>query len=47
MAWKGPEEQAKGRRPDMNEGVKINVAPWERLGMFPVKKIVLTVEMGE
>ena len=21
--------------------------PWERLGMFPVKKIVLTVEIGE
>ena len=31
----------------MNEGVKINIAPWERLGKFSVKKIVLTVEIGE
>jgi len=27
------------------DGVKINIAPWERLGMFPVKKIVGKVEM--
>ena len=47
VSWKGPEEQPKGWRPDINEGVKINIAPWERLGMFPVKKIVGTVEMGE
>ena len=44
---KGPEEQPKGWRPDINDGVKINIAPWERLGMFPVKKIVGNVEMGE
>jgi len=44
---KGPEEQAKEWKSDINEGVKINIAPGERLGMFPVKKIVLTVEMGE
>ena len=35
-----------------NEGrtsmrVKINIAPGERLGMFPVKEIVLTVEIEE
>jgi len=41
---KGPEEQAKEWRADINEGVKINIAPGERLGMFPVKKIVGTVE---
>ena len=40
VAWRGPEEQAKGWRPDINKGAKINIAPWERLGMFPVKKIV-------
>ena len=45
--WKGPDEQPKGWRPDINDGVKINIAPWERLGMFPVKKIVGKVEMGE
>jgi len=27
------------------DSVKINIAPWERLGMFPVKKIVGKVEM--
>jgi hypothetical protein len=37
----------KGWRPDINDGVKINIAPWERLEMFPVKKIVGNVEMGE
>jgi len=47
VRWKGPEEQSKGWRPDINDGVKINIAPWERLGMFPVKKIVGNVEMGE
>jgi hypothetical protein len=47
VRWKGPEEQAKGRRPDINKGSKINIAPWDRLRMFPVKKIVLTMEMGE
>jgi hypothetical protein len=31
----------------MNAGVNINIAPWERLGLFPVKEIVLTVEIGE
>jgi len=41
------EEQPKEWRPDINEGVKINIAPGERLSKFPVKKIVLTVEMGE
>jgi len=44
---KGPEEQPKGWRPDINDGVKINIAPRERLGIFPVKKIVGNVEMGE
>ena len=29
----------KGWRPDIDDGVKINIAPWERLGMFTVKKI--------
>ena len=43
---KGPEEQPKGWRPDINDGVKINIAPWERLCMFPVKKIVGNVEIG-
>ena len=47
VGWKGPEEQAKGWRLDMNEGIKINTAPWERQGIFPVKKDGLTVEMGE
>lgn len=36
----------KGWRPDINDGVKINIAPWERIGLFPVKKIVGVVEMG-
>jgi hypothetical protein len=44
---KGPEEQAKEWRSDINEGFKINTAPWERQGIFPVKKNGLTVEMGE
>ena len=47
VCWKGPKEQPKEWRPDINEGVKVNIAPWQRLGMFPVKKIVLTVEMEE
>jgi hypothetical protein len=44
VRWNGPEKRAKGQRPDINEDVKINLAPGERLGMFPVKKIVGTVE---
>ncbi|MFH1941722.1 MAG: hypothetical protein ABIL68_06420, partial [bacterium] len=44
VRWKGPEEQPKGWRPDINDGVKINIALWERLGMVPVKKIVGNVE---
>jgi hypothetical protein len=46
VRWKGPNEQPRGWRPDINDGVKINIAPWERLSMFPVKKIVGKVEMG-
>jgi len=46
VRWKGPDEQPRGWRPDINDGVKINIAPWERLGMFPVKKIVGKVEMA-
>lgn len=44
---KSKEEQPKGWRPEINDGVKINIAPWERLGLFPVKKIVGKAEMGE
>jgi len=47
VSWKSPEEQPKGWRPDINEGVKINIAPRERLGILPVKKIEGTMEMGE
>jgi len=47
VRWKSKEEQPKGWRPDINDGVKINIAPWERLGMFPVKEIVGEIEMGE
>jgi len=46
VRWKSSEEQPQGWRPDINDGVKINIAPWERLGMFPVKKIVGKVEMA-
>ena len=45
VRWKSAEEQPRGWRPDINDGVKINIAPWERLGMFPIKKIVGKVEM--
>jgi hypothetical protein len=45
VRWKSSGEQPQGWRPDINDGVKINIAPWERLGMFPVKKIVGKVEM--
>jgi len=46
VRWKNGDEQPKGWRPDINDGVKINIAPWERLGMFPIKKIVGKVEMS-
>ena len=46
VRWKSTEEQPQGWRPDINDGVRINIAPWERLGMFPVKKIVGEVEMA-
>ena len=46
VRWKTSEEQPQGWRPDINDGVKINIAPWERLWMFPVKKIVGKVEMA-
>ena len=46
VRWKKPDDQARSWQPDINDGVKINIAPWERLGMFPVKKIVGKVEMG-
>jgi hypothetical protein len=46
VRWKSAEEQPRGWRPDINDGVKINIAPWERLGMFPIKKIVGNVEMA-
>ncbi|MBW1699233.1 MAG: hypothetical protein JRK26_20860 [Deltaproteobacteria bacterium] len=46
VRWKSPEQQPRGWRPDINDGVKINIAPWERLGMFPIKKIVGKVEMA-
>jgi Eco57I restriction-modification methylase len=45
VRWKDVEDQPRGWRPDINDGVKINIAPWERLGMFPIKKIVGKVEM--
>ena len=44
MREEGRISPSKGWRPDINDGVKINIAPWERLGMFPVKKIVGEVE---
>ena len=46
VRWKKPDDQPRGWQPDINDGVKINIAPWERLGMFPIKKIVGKVEMG-
>lgn len=46
VRWKSTEEQPQGWRPDINDGVKINIAPWERLGMFPVNKIVGEVEIS-
>ncbi|NOQ95078.1 MAG: hypothetical protein GQ555_00495 [Desulfobacterales bacterium] len=46
VRWKSSKEQPRGWRPDINDGVKINIAPWERLSMFPVKKIAGKVEMG-
>ena len=46
VRWKSPEEQPQSWRPDINDGVKINIAPWERLGMSPIKKIVGKVEMA-
>jgi hypothetical protein len=46
VRWKSQEEQPQGWRPDINDGIKINIAPWEPLGMFPVKKIVGNVEMA-
>ena len=46
VRWKSSEEQPQGWRPDINDGAKINIAPWERLGMFPIKEIVGEVEMG-
>ncbi len=46
VRWKSSEEQPQGWRPDINDGVKRNIAPWERLGMFPVKKIVGEVEIA-
>ena len=47
VRWKSRKEQPKGWRPDINDGVRINIAPWKRLGLFPVKKIMGKVEMGE
>jgi len=46
LRGKSAEEQPRGWRLDINDGVRINIAPWERLGMFPVKKIVGEVEMS-
>ena len=46
VRWKSTEGQPQGWRPDINDGVRINIAPWERLGMFPIKKIVGKVEMS-
>lgn len=45
VRWKSSQEQPKGWRPDINDGVRVNIAPWERLGVFPIKKIVGQVEM--
>jgi hypothetical protein len=47
VRWKKPEDQPHGWRPDINDGVRINIAPWERLSMFPIKKIVGEEEMGD
>lgn len=30
VRWKSKEEQPKGWRPDTNDGVKINIAPWNK-----------------
>jgi hypothetical protein len=46
VRWKGPEEHPEGWRLDINAGININTAHWERMEMFPVKKIVGNVEMG-
>jgi hypothetical protein len=40
VRWKGPDEQPQGWRPDINDGVKINIAPWgNALGCFLSKKL--------
>jgi hypothetical protein len=38
VRWKTKEEQPRGWRPDINDGVKINIAPWERLGCSRSKR---------
>ena len=35
LRWKGPEELTKEWRSDINEGVKVNIAPGSSRGCFP------------
>ncbi len=40
VPWKTPEQQPKGWNPDIDDGVKVNIGPFEAAGVLAVKKVV-------
>jgi hypothetical protein len=39
VPWKSEADQPKGWRPDLDDGVKVNIAPFEAAGVLAVKKV--------
>ena len=37
--WKAPEERPSGWNPDLDDGVKINIDPVQRVGVLRVAKV--------
>ena len=40
VPWKSAEEQPQGWDPDMDDGVKVNIGPFQAAGVLAVKKVV-------
>jgi len=40
VPWKEEDEEPKGWRPDIDDGVKVNIGPFQQAGVLSVKKVV-------
>ena len=39
VPWKSDDEQPQGWDPDIDDGVKVNIAPFEEAGAFPIRRV--------